>query len=118
MGQSFSDEVSYLKEWIRQRVEWIDQEFLLPPSFSMRAGTVNPGAKLELHARQGKIYYTLDGSDPRAPGGAVSKAAKPYKSSIALEDTATVFCRATDGTRWSYPGVSKFVVGKPTSAAK
>jgi hypothetical protein len=116
VGQSFNDEVSFMKQWIRQRVEWIDQEFMLPPSFSMRAGTVNRGAKLELRVREGKVYYTLDGSDPRAPGGAVSNAAKPYKSSIMLNDTTTVFCRATDGTRWSYPAVSKFVVSKPASA--
>jgi hypothetical protein len=112
VGKSFSDEMSFLKQWIQQRIEWIDQQFMLPPSFSMQAGTVNRGAKLELRARKGKVYYTLDGSDPRAPGGAVSNAAKPYKSSIVLDDTTTVFCRATDGTRWSYPAVSKFVVGK------
>ncbi len=118
VGQSFSDEVIFLKQWIRQRIEWMDQEFMLPPSFSMPGGSVNRDAKLELRARQGKVYYTLDGSDPRAPGGAVSNTAKPYKSSIVLEDITTVFCRATDGTRWSYPAVSKFVVSKPASAAK
>jgi hypothetical protein len=118
VGQSFADEVSFLKTWIRQRIEWIDQEFMLPPSFSMRGGTVDLGAKLELRARTGKVYYTLDGSDPRAPGGAVSNAANPYKSSIVLDDTTTVFCRATDGTRWSYPAVSKFVIGKPASVGK
>ena len=111
VGKSFGDEVNFLKEWIRQRIEWMDQEFMLPPSFSMQAGTVKPGAKLELHARKGKVYYTLDGSDPRAPGGSVSKAAKSYQSGIVLNQSATVFCRATDGSRWSYPSVSKFIVG-------
>ena len=110
VGKSFNDEISYLKQWIRQRIEWMDQEFMLPPSFSMRGGTVKRGAKLELRARQGKVYYTLDGSDPRSPGGAISNAARPYKSSIVLDATTTVFCRATDGTRWSYPAVTKFVV--------
>jgi hypothetical protein len=118
VGKSFNDEISFLKQWIRQRIEWMDQEFMLPPSFSTQAGTVNRGAKLELRARQGKVYYTLDGSDPRAPGGAISNAAKPYKSNIVLDDTTTVFCRATDGTRWSYPVVSKFVVAKPGPLAK
>ena len=116
VGKSFSDEISFLKQWIRQRIEWMDQEFMSPPSFSIKGGTVNPGAKLELRARQGKILYTLDGSDPRAPGGAFSKAAKPYRSGIVLNASATVFCRATDGTRWSCPAVTKFVVGSPESA--
>jgi hypothetical protein len=117
VGNSFSDEIDFLKQWIRQRIEWMDHEFMLPPFFSMHAGTVSRGAKLELRARQGKVYYTLDGSDPRAPGGAVSAAARPYKSSIVLNDTTTVFCRVTDGTRWSYPSIGKFVVNKPASAA-
>jgi hypothetical protein len=54
VGKSFNDEISFLKQWIRQRIEWMDQEFMLPPSFSTQAGTVNRGAKLELRARQEK----------------------------------------------------------------
>jgi hypothetical protein len=118
VGQNFNDEVSFLKQWIRQRVEWMDQEFMFPPTFSTRGGTVKGGTKLELRARTGKVFYTLDGSDPRAPGGVVSKVASPYKSSIVLNDTTTVFCRATDGTRWSCPAVSKFDISKPASAEK
>jgi hypothetical protein len=118
VGQSFNDEIDFLRQWIRQRIAWMDEEFMYPPSFSMRGGAINRGAKLELRARTGKIYYTLDGSDPRAPGGAVSNSAKPYKASVVLNDTATVVCRATDGTRWSYPVAAKFVVGKPAAAAK
>ena len=118
VGQNFNDEVSFLKQWIRQRVEWMDQEFMFPPTFSTRGGTVKGGTKLELRARTGKVFYTLDGSDPRAPGGVVSKVARPYKSSIVLNDTTTVFCRATDGTRWSCPAVSKFDISKPASAEK
>jgi hypothetical protein len=71
-----------------------------------------------LRARQGRVYYTLDGSDPRAPGGGVSKTAKPYKSSIVLNESATVVCRAFDESRWSYPAVSKFIVSNPAPAAK
>src|SRR5260221_6445825 len=36
---------------------------------------------------------------------------RPYKSSLVLDETTTISCRATDGTHWSYPAVSKFVVG-------
>jgi len=118
VGATFGDEIDFLKQWVRQRIEWMDQELMLPPLFSIRAGTINRGAKLELRPRTGKVYFTVDGSDPRAPGGAVSRTAKQYKSSIVLNDTATVTCRATDGTRWSYPAVGKFVVGNAASEAK
>ncbi|MDB6155716.1 MAG: hypothetical protein JWL90_4169 [Chthoniobacteraceae bacterium] len=41
------------------------------PTFSQRGGQVADGYKLTLGANQaGTIYYTLDGSDPRAIGGA------------------------------------------------
>jgi hypothetical protein len=111
VGQTFDEEISSLKGWIRQRIDWIDREFMLPPTFSTPGGTVAPGTKLEVNALEGKVYYTLDGSDPRAPGGGVSSAAKPYRSSIVLEDSTTVIGRATDGTRWSYPIRRRFVVG-------
>lgn len=118
VGQSFTDEVGFLKQWIRQRIEWMDQEFLFPPTFSRRGGAANAGAKLELRARQGKVYYTLDGSDPRAPGGAISPAAKLYRSSIVLQTTATVVCRAMDDSRWSYPALSQFLVASPAVEGK
>jgi hypothetical protein len=73
---------------------------------------VDRGSKLILRAPAGKIYYTLDGTDPRAPGAAVSPAAKSYSSAVALNETAVVFCRAYRNNRWSYPAVAKFAVGK------
>jgi len=111
VGESFEEEISFLKKWVRQRIDWIDGEFMPPPAFSMPGGTIGHGAKLELRAREGKVYFTLNGSDPRAPGGGISPTAKPYQSSIVLEDSTTVIGRATDGTRWSYPVLRRFVVG-------
>lgn len=116
VGESFDDEIILLKRWIQQRIEWMDGEFMLPPAFSLPGGTVGHGAKLDVRAREGKVYYTLDGSDPRAPRGAISATAKPYLSSIVLQDSTTVIGRATDGTRWSYPVVRRFVVLGPATA--
>ena len=116
VGENYDDEITFLKRWIQQRIEWMDGEFMLPPAFSLPGGTVGRGAKLEVRGREGKVYYTLDGSDPRAPRGAISATAKPYRSSIVLENSTTVIGRATDGTRWSYPVVRRFVVLGPATA--
>ncbi|HSU55339.1 MAG TPA: CotH kinase family protein [Candidatus Dormibacteraeota bacterium] len=115
VGKTFSEEIDFLKQWTRQRVEWMDQELMFPPLLSMHEGTIRRGAKLELHSRQGKVYYTLDGSDPRSPGGAVSKRAKLYNSKILLNETTTVCCRVSDGSRWSYPVTGKFVIAAAAS---
>src|SRR6266404_3406072 len=48
VGRTFSDEIDFLKQWIQQRIEWMDQQFMLPPAFSMQEGAVSRGAKLEL----------------------------------------------------------------------
>jgi hypothetical protein len=45
------------------------------PAFSPGGGQVQPGTQLNLSGATGTIYYTLDGSDPRLPGGGVNPSA-------------------------------------------
>jgi len=51
----------------------------------------------------GKIYYTVDGSDPRLVGGAVSSAALTLASGSVLNVTGTTILRSrvVDGQTWS-----------------
>jgi len=46
-----------------------------PPIFSQHGGQVAQGFELSITNEAGDIYYTLDGSDPRLPGGAVNPGA-------------------------------------------
>lgn len=43
-----------------------------PPLLSQYGGSVSNGYTLSVTAGSGTIYYTLDGSDPRLPGGGIS----------------------------------------------
>ncbi|MFP6872403.1 MAG: lamin tail domain-containing protein, partial [Verrucomicrobiales bacterium] len=45
---------------------------IIAPVFSQHGGSVAPGAGITMATDTTAIYYTLDGSDPRLPGGAVS----------------------------------------------
>src|SRR5690606_28154317 len=46
------------------------------PAFSLAPGDVAAGSTLAIDGPTGgAIYYTLDGSDPRLPGGAINPAA-------------------------------------------
>ena len=69
-------------------------------------GTGAPGAgqaAVVLSTTAGKVYYTLDGSDPRSPGGAVAGGAKLYQSPIAVPAGGKLFARVWQNERWSGP---------------
>ena len=68
----WTKEVSHLRGWLEVRAEWIDSQFFSPPTLSQNGGMVAENYQLSMSAGQGNVYYTLDGSDPRAPGGSPS----------------------------------------------
>lgn len=49
----------------------------------------------------GVIRYTLDGTDPRLPGGAQNPAAQTYSAPIPITGTQTLKARVLNGTTWS-----------------
>jgi CotH kinase protein/Chitobiase/beta-hexosaminidase C-terminal domain/Fn3 associated len=96
-GDTYADEVKWMREWIEKRLAWIDKQFVQPPSVTQ------DGEKLALTALRGKTYYTLDGTDPRGSGGTVSGQALAYDSPIAIPAGKTLFARALHNNRWSGP---------------
>jgi len=49
-----------------------------PPTFNQYGGLVTSGFQPTLTSASGTIYYTLEGSDPRLPGGGISPAARVW----------------------------------------
>ncbi|MEM7314648.1 MAG: lamin tail domain-containing protein, partial [Planctomycetota bacterium] len=70
-------------------------------AWNQRGGNVTPAFDIELSATQGTIYYTLDGTDPREIGGAVSANAIEYTSPINLQSDATITGRVLHNGQWS-----------------
>ena len=56
-----------------------------PPEYNQHGGDIDDGFALLLSTDVGTIYYTLDGSDPRLPGGAVAPGAQVHGSSASGE---------------------------------
>ncbi len=81
------------------------------PTFSQRGGPIGADVPISLVAPAGTIYYTLDGSDPRAVGGGVSPQAIVYDGSFRLSQNATVRVRALNGSDWSAIDEAAFLVG-------
>ncbi len=95
--ESYEEEVRYLRNWIRQRVAWIDSQ--MPPAPVLERS----GDRVALKSRGGQLYYTTDGSDPRAPGGAVSPKARAYDAPISLTHGTRLIARVKLGEVWTAP---------------
>ena len=66
----FAGEIQHMKDWLTNRVNWVDSQWVARPTFNTAGPVVTPGTGITLSSPHGPIYYTLDGTDPRAPGGA------------------------------------------------
>jgi hypothetical protein len=111
MGQSYEDEVRWMKQWIQSRLAWIDNQFVAMPSFSAKEGLLAPGAAVALQAPTGKIYYTLDKTDPRSSGGSVAPGALLYTAPLPVKDKIRLEARAFNAGTWSALAVGSFAVG-------
>jgi hypothetical protein len=84
-----------------------------PPLMNPRGGVVSPGFKLMLSAPQGIIYYTTNGTDPRAPITGLPNQALQYGGPIPVNDLLMVRTRVLNGQEWSALNEATFVVGTP-----
>ncbi|MCK4292749.1 MAG: chitobiase/beta-hexosaminidase C-terminal domain-containing protein, partial [Planctomycetes bacterium] len=81
------------------------------PAFSPHGGWDLNGFTLTM-TKPAAVYYTLDGADPRLPGGAVNTDhAKTYSTAINLTATTHVKARAKSGSTWSALNEAVFAVG-------
>lgn len=130
---TWQGEINFAKYWFSNRVAFIDSNFLVPPVFNTNGGPVPTGFGLTISAPtvepNSTIYYTLDGTDPRLPGGGVNPAASSSLNSavITLTGNARVFARNWNASHhnltgannppisssWSGPTVATFVTQMP-----
>ncbi len=71
-------EISHMKNWLVARTEWLDSQYLKTPVFNTPGGVITPGFQLVMSSPDGQIFYTTDGSDPRAPGGLPGATTIPF----------------------------------------
>jgi hypothetical protein len=100
VGSSFEEEVNFMKKFIAARLDWIEKQFPPVPRLSVQA---KGQGKAELSAPSGEIVFTLDGTDPRASGGGLSKTAEKYTGPVTLRAGQKLFARVKEDNRWSGP---------------
>ncbi len=77
-----------------------------PPEFNLENGIVSPGTTVTLNSSIGKIYYTMDGNDPRLPEsvsgeGLISTSAVEYNSELEINKTMDIKARTLHNGKWS-----------------
>jgi hypothetical protein len=119
---SYAREINWMKTWLSERMEFIDEQLVQPPHFSRAGGRVASGFKISISGPpEATVYYTLDGTDPRAAQGAISSNALVYSGPIALQNDARIVVRARNpaqrqtggppiSTPWSRPVTAEFTV--------
>lgn len=86
----------------------------LAPEFSHYGGIVSAGTQVSLSNPNGSgtIYFTTDGADPRAPGGAV--VGQAYSGPITVHQTTTLRARVRSTTGvWSPEIEARFLIPPP-----
>ncbi|MEO8427221.1 MAG: CotH kinase family protein [Verrucomicrobiota bacterium] len=119
-------EVEYMKNWITPRLDWLDDQSMRtggvayrPPVLSHSGGPIPSPLQLAMEPFRrtntltiyatGQIYYTLDDSDPRLPGGEISGAAVKYSAPLTIQSAATVRARLYSQRNWSPLATSTFL---------
>jgi hypothetical protein len=102
---TWEQQIAFMKDWLGERMLWIDAQFPNPVAFSPNSGAVAAGTPVTLTAAGGTIYYTTDGSDPRLAGGGVNPAAIAITSggSVTVNATMTLTARTHHGTWTTTP---------------
>ncbi len=109
---AFLSNIAQMKTWLKTRADWIDGNYIRPPVFNQNGGDVPAGFQVVITGTNGTIYFTTDGSDPRAPGGTnLATAAQTYSLPFTLNAQATVSARIKNGTNWS--GLTRAVFYTP-----
>ncbi|HEX7860941.1 MAG TPA: lamin tail domain-containing protein [Verrucomicrobiae bacterium] len=125
----YQGEVNYLKSYVQARSEFIDSQLVRPPVMNRRGGNVTAGTTVMLSnpAGVGTIYYTTNGTDPRASQGGIAPGALVYSSPIAVNGNMRIVARvrntahtlappAVTPTPWSGAVAATFIVATPKLA--
>ena len=93
-SSGWTGKVDHLKNHLLTRAQWIDDKLIDPPVLSLESGLVSSGTPLSMTGLH-TTYYTLDGSDPRAAGGA--SAGTAYTAPITITGNTLVKTRIWNG---------------------
>ncbi|MDF1713352.1 MAG: CotH kinase family protein, partial [Akkermansiaceae bacterium] len=106
-GLNFStwqSRIADLRTWVVSRATYLDNQYESLPTLSPESGFFVSNLQINMTPTSGgTVYYTTDGSDPRASGGGNAPSALAYSSPLTITSRTTITARTRDGSRWSGP---------------
>ncbi|MEL6843691.1 MAG: lamin tail domain-containing protein, partial [Bacteroidota bacterium] len=123
----FAERDSNLSSYLPKRTEVLINTYrqynqypsIDPVVFSQFGGEIDASFELDLENpnQQGIIYYTTDGSDPRAYGGGINSSAKQYLAPISFQEEVTnIRARVLLNGEWSASCPARFYQPQDFSA--
>jgi hypothetical protein len=107
-------QVDRLRNWIVDRAEWMDSQLVPAPELSHVGGPVEAGLEVTLTSPAGKIYYTVNGPDPRAEGGAIAPEALLFETPIVINRNTRIWARTLIGmSTWSEEVIGSYATDVP-----
>lgn len=91
-GGSYQSEVQHMKDWLSNRVDFINGQLTPPPQVNIEQG--NPRRITFSGRTNDTIYFTTDGRDPRLPQGSVAPDALIYSNTIRWSNGLRITARA------------------------
>jgi hypothetical protein len=113
--QGQAAEIQRIKDWMQQRADFFDTQWVGAVTASLPDGNVPAGTQVTLTGPVGAtIYYTINGEDPRPRGGAVAAGNVPalspgvriYDGPITVSSTARIRARAFKPTHTALTGAN------------
>ena len=91
-GGNYQGEIDHMKDWLKDRIVFMDGEFVSAPLIGISSLAASKMVSIS-SPDDGVIYYTLDGTDPRLPGGTPSNQAIVFNTNLELTTSTTVTAR-------------------------
>jgi hypothetical protein len=120
-SNNITTETNVMKNWLAARSTWVDGQFTTQPTIVHAPGSVAAGETTAITVPVGTtVWYTVDGTDPRAEGGGMSPSAVAYNGTqVPLNATMKLTARAwrsgsfaVPATNWSGPVDALFLVNE------
>jgi len=129
VGLGYQAEVNWEKTWYSNRLDFADHQFLAPPSFSAAPGSlagtttivITPAAGLGDKPANTQLLLTLDGTDPRLPGGAISTGANVLSNTgpitVSVSNAVRLFARSRNPAHVQLTGAHNPPISSPWSGS-